>query len=206
MDPQKRRMGIASSVAEVWPEENQFGALIARTGNGEEAAFAALYDATAALVHGLVLRILGDRSAAEEVTADVYFQVWRQAVRYDATRGTPLAWLLMLGRSRAIDRRRAGAGRAREAEPLRSAEDLPAATPGPDEDAAIAQRRGIVVAALAQLAPEQRAPIELAYYAGKSHSEIAADLRLPLGTVKTRIRLGMTRLREALAAVVAESS
>jgi RNA polymerase sigma-70 factor (ECF subfamily) len=205
MDPQERRMGIANSLAEAWPEENRFAALIARTVNGEEDALAALYDATAALVHGLALRILGDRGAAEEVTADVYLQVWRQAVRYDATRGTPLAWLLMLGRSRAIDRLRARAGRGREVESLRAAEALPSGAPGPDEDAALAQRRGIVAAALARLSPEQRTPIALAYYAGRSHSEIAAVLGLPLGTVKTRIRLGMTRLREALAAALAEA-
>ncbi len=198
-------MGVASSVAEVWPQEHACGALIARTGNGEEEAFAALYDATAPAVHGLVLRILNDRPAAEEVTADVYLQVWRQAVRYDATRGTALAWLLMLARSRAVDRLRAHAARAREREPMRAAETLPSAVPGPDEDAALAQRRTIVAAALAALPVEQRTPIELAYWAGLSHSEIAAALALPLGTVKTRIRIGMTRLREALGTTLGEA-
>ena len=100
MDRETRKMGPASSVAEVWPQEHACGALIARTGNGEEDAFAALYDATAPFVHGVALRILGDRAAAEEVTGDVYLQVWRQAVRYDATRGTPVAWLSMLARTR----------------------------------------------------------------------------------------------------------
>jgi RNA polymerase sigma-70 factor (ECF subfamily) len=147
--------------------------------------------------------MVGDPGAAEEVTADVYLQVWRQAVRYDASRGTPLAWLLMLARSRSLDRLRAG--RSRAAEPLGAAEALPSGAPSPDEDAALAQRRAVVTAALAQLPPEQRAPIELAYYAGKSHSEIAAALGTPLGTVKMRIRLGMTRLRAALAAALAES-
>ena len=198
-------MRVASSVAEVWPQQDACGALIARTGNGEEDAFAALYDATAPFVHGLVVRILNDRTAAEEVTADVYLQVWRQAVRYDATRGTPLAWLLMLARSRAVDRLRAHAARGREREPLRAAETLPSAIPGPDEDAAFAQRRTIVIAALAALPAEQRAPIELAYWAGMSHSEIATALGVPLGTVKTRIRSGMTRLREALGTALGEA-
>ena len=197
-------MGLASR-AETWPQEEACSVLIARTGHGEEDAFAALYDATAPVVHGLVLRILGDRAAAEEVTGDVYLQVWRQAVRYDAARGTPVAWLLMLARSRAVDRLRAGAVRAGEREPLRAAEALPSTRPGPDEDAALAQRRARVSAALAGLPAEQRAPIELAYWAGMSHSEIADALAVPLGTVKTRIRIGMTRLREALGPTFGEA-
>ncbi len=205
MDAPKGKMGSRTNVAAAWPQEDRLGALVARTVNGEGDALAALYDATAPLVHGLALRILGDRGAAEEVTADVYLQVWRQAVRYDATRGTPLAWLLMLARSRAIDRLRARAGRLRDLESAQAAEALPSLAAGPDEDAVVAERRRIVVAALGRLAPEQRAPIELAYYAGKSHSEIAIVLGLPLGTVKTRIRLGMTRLRDVLAAAFEES-
>jgi RNA polymerase sigma-70 factor (ECF subfamily) len=199
METEQKNMGSVRSLAEARPREDRHGVLIAGAANGEEDALAALYDATAALVHGLVLRILGDRAAAEEVTADVYLQVWRQAARYDPARGTPISWLLMLGRSRAIDRLRATAGQPRDVQPLQVAEAMPSAAAGPDHDAELAQRRTILLAALARLVPEQREPIELAYYSGLSHAEIAALLGVPLGTVKTRIRLGMTRLRDALA-------
>jgi len=198
-------MASAHELAESWPQDVRLGGLIARTVRGDEAAFAALYDATVAVVHGLALRIVGDVGAAEEVTADVYLQVWRQAVRYDATRATPLGWLLMLARSRAIDRVRARAAQRREVGSLQEALQLASAAPGPHEDAIIAERRRIVVAALDALPSEQRAAIELAYYGGKSHREIAAALNLPLGTVKTRIRIGMSRLRDALAPALEES-
>jgi RNA polymerase sigma-70 factor, ECF subfamily len=204
MDASKSRVSPTANLAELWPPENRLIELIARTAKGEPDALAALYDATAALVYGLAVRILGDHGAAEEATADVYLQVWRQGERYDPGRGTPLAWLLMLGRSRALDQLRARAGRRRESEGLGAAEVLPSPIPGPYDDAVIAERRRIVVAGLAALTPEQREPIELAYYAGKSHSAIAMALGLPLGTVKTRIRVGMTRLRDALAAALEE--
>jgi RNA polymerase sigma-70 factor (ECF subfamily) len=198
-------MGSAHNLAEAWPEEDRLSDLLARTVRGDEAALAALYDATVAMVHGLALRIVGDAGAAEEVTADVYLQVWRQAVRYDATRATPIGWLLMLARSRAIDRVRARTAQRREVGSLQEALQLASAAPGPLEDAIVAERRRIVVTALDALPPEQRTAIELAYYGGKSHREIAAALDLPLGTVKTRIRIGMTRLRDALAPSFEES-
>jgi RNA polymerase sigma-70 factor (ECF subfamily) len=111
----------------------------------------------------------------------------------------------MLARSRAIDRMRARIGQRREVGSLQEALQLASAAPGPLEDAIVAERRRIVVAALDALPAEQRTAIELAYYGGKSHREIAAALDLPLGTVKTRIRIGMTRLRDALAPSFAES-
>jgi RNA polymerase sigma-70 factor (ECF subfamily) len=177
--------------------------LIEGTAGGDAAALAALYDATAALVNGLALRILGDPGAAEEVTLDVYLQVWRQAARYDPARGAPAAWLLTLARSRAIDRRRAGAGQRRETEPVALAMADPG--PGPEEGTAAGERRRLVRGALAGLGPEQRKTIELAYFGGLSHTEIAATLGEPLGTVKTRIRLGMMRLREALRGTLQEA-
>ena len=197
-------MSPATNVAVAWPPEDRLAALVARTANGEAEALAALYDATVALIYGLAQRILADHGTAEEVTSDVYLHVWRQGARYDPARGTPLAWLLMLTRSRAIDRLRARAAR-RESAALEAAAALPSPAPGPHDDAVVAERRRIVVAALATLSPEQREAIEIAYYGGKSHSEIATALGLPLGTVKTRIRVGMTRLRDALAATFEES-
>ena len=150
-------------------------------------------------MNGLALRILGDAGAAEEVTADVYLQIWRRAVTYDPARGAPLGWLLTLARSRAIDRLRTGATRRMRTERLRHAMAMPSNESGPEERSALSERRRLVRAALGRLPAEQRRTIELAFFAGLSHGEIADDLRQPLGTVKTRIRLGMMRLRQTLA-------
>jgi RNA polymerase sigma-70 factor, ECF subfamily len=172
--------------------------LIRGVAEGDQQALAALYDATSRTVYGLLLRILADASVAEEVLLDVYSQVWRQAGSYTEGRGTPLAWLTTIARSRAIDRLRRGRLERQRTEPL------DAATHGGSvgaraEDDLMARELGTVVrAALESLPPEQREVIELAYYGGLSHSEIAAERGLPLGTVKTRTRLGMMRLREML--------
>jgi len=172
--------------------------ILSRISRQEPAALAALYDRTASLVHGLALRILGDRGAAEDVTLEVYLQIWRQAGSYDPRCGSALAWLLTVARTRAIDRLRSDRG-ARRGEPLRVARALPSSIPGPEDEAARRERQRFVQQALARLAPAQRRAHELAYFAGLSQTEIAAQLGEPLGTVKTRIRLGLTHLREALA-------
>jgi RNA polymerase sigma-70 factor (ECF subfamily) len=201
-----RRTSVHSGrrLAVVPPCQQGVGALISRIACRDQEALAALYDATAAQVNGLALRILGDRGAAEEVTADVYLQVWRQAERYDPARGAPLSWMLTMARSRAIDRRRAAAGVGEASEPLRRALEVPSDAPGPEESSAVAERRRAVRAALSRLAAAQRRALELAYFGGLSHSEIAAALGEPLGTVKARIRIGMTRLREILGAAARE--
>jgi RNA polymerase sigma-70 factor (ECF subfamily) len=172
--------------------------LIRRIAVGDQAAMAALYDATSRLVYSLILRILGDPSTAEEVLLDAYTQVWRQAANYDCDRGTPLAWLMTIGRSRALDRLRAGWQEHQRREPLDAVNNAASQTANPEEATATDERRRLVGAALTSLAPEQREVIELAYYSGLSHSEIALQIGLPLGTVKTRIRLGMNKLREQL--------
>jgi RNA polymerase sigma-70 factor (ECF subfamily) len=166
---------------------------------GDQQALASLYDATGRTVFGLLLRILADSSAAEEVLLDVYTQVWRQATAYSAERGTPLAWLTTIARSRAIDRLRRGRLEQKRTEPLDlTATQVAAAGASVEEDVQARETGAFVRAALDALAPEQREVIELAYYGGMSHSEIAAARNLPLGTVKTRTRLGMMRLREML--------
>lgn len=171
--------------------------LIRRVAAGEECALSSLYEATSRLLYGLLLRMLNDTGAAEEVLLDVYTQVWRQAAQYDRRRGTPLGWLTTIARSRAIDRLRAGRGKQRRHEPLDLSVQT-ATTENLEEALATRETQRIVRAALGGLPPEQREAIELAYYVGLSHSEIAAETGQPLGTVKTRIRLGMVRLREAL--------
>jgi RNA polymerase sigma-70 factor, ECF subfamily len=171
--------------------------MIKGVAEGDEQALASLYDATSRTVYGLLLRILSDPATAEEVLLDVYVQVWRQARTYSAERGKPLAWLTTIARSRAIDRLRRGRQESQATVPLEEA--TRAARGESIEDGVLAGEVGAVVrAALDALAPEQREVIELAYYGGMSHSEIAAARNLPLGTVKTRTRLGMMRLREML--------
>jgi len=172
--------------------------LIGGVAAGDQQALADLYDATSRAVYGLLLRILADAGTAEEVLLDVYTQAWRQAASYSAVRGSPMAWLTTIARSRAIDRLRRGRQERERCEPLDRAAQ--AAAPGASaEDDVTARERGAVVrAALAALPPEQRDVIELAYFGGLSHTEIAAERGLPLGTVKTRTRLGLTRLRETL--------
>ncbi len=172
--------------------------MIRRVARGDSSALAELYDATSPFVFGLALKILRDSGAAEEVTLDVFLQVWRQARAFDDKRGKPSAWLVTMARSRAIDRLRSKARPWVSAEPLDAAAARSSDGPGPHEECERSERRRRVASAMAQLSPEQREAITTAYFSGLSHSEIAARLGKPLGTIKTRIRLGMMRLREIL--------
>ena len=135
---------------------------------------------------------------------EVYTQVLQQAGQYNTARGTPLAWLLTLTRSRAIDHWRVESLRQQREESLETV-DLPSPLPGPESSNATAEIRRMVRMALATLGPEQRQVLETAYYAGLSHNEIAATLGQPLGTVKSRIRSGMIVLRNLLGPLLAES-
>ena len=178
--------------------------LVRRMAAGEEAALGALYDRWASLVYSLVMHLLGDADEAEEVVEETFWQAWRQATRYEASRGAVSTWLTTIGRSRALDRLRARR-RLRE-EPLSQISarqtarvaDAPLAADDPLAGAEASERRAIVVAALEALPPEQREVIELAYFSGLSQSEIAAQTAQPLGTVKTRVRLAMDKLRDRL--------
>ncbi|OQW31334.1 MAG: hypothetical protein A4E19_20405 [Nitrospira sp. SG-bin1] len=180
-------------------QDQEWTQLIALTAQGDQTALATFYDRTSPQVFGLVLKILNNREAAEEVTLDVYTQVWRQAHTYDRTRGAPGAWLMMLARTRAIDRFRAGAVEHGRIESLDTAALFASDDDTPEQDVEGLERRKYVRQALALLTAEQRQAIALAYFYGLSQSEIAEKLQLPLGTVKTRMRLGMIKLREALA-------
>lgn len=182
--------------------DQDWAALIRRVADGDQSALTTLYDATSRFVFGLILRVVGDRATAEEVLLDVYTQAWRQAASYDQQRGAPLAWLMTIARTRGIDRLRSGRHERHNKEPLESMGDVTATTPSPEEDSVIAERRRLVLSALDVLSTEQREVIELAYYSGLSHSEIALRLGQPLGTVKTRTRLGMMKLREMLRPVL----
>lgn len=188
----------SKTVDELKLVERERHELIQKIATGDQQALATLYDTTSRIVFGLVLRIVNDLSAAEEVTLEVFTQAWRQADRYDARRGTPSAWLLTIARSRAIDRLRSTQQMRTRTEPLGTIETHAVDDAPPDQAAAEAERSRFVRAALETLPPEQRDVIELAYYGGLSHSEIAERLDQPLGTVKTRTRLALMRLRETL--------
>jgi RNA polymerase sigma-70 factor (ECF subfamily) len=172
--------------------------LIQRIGQGDQSAFTAFYKATHALVYGLALRIVRDGAAAEDVTIEVYLQLHQQAARYHPARGTPAAWILTLTRSRAIDSLRRETVH-RQCESLPDPMSFPSPRPDPEAQSVVAERCVMVRKALATLTKEQRQVVESAYYTGLSHSQIAAQLGQPLGTVKTRIRIGLTTLRAQLA-------
>jgi RNA polymerase sigma-70 factor (ECF subfamily) len=169
-------------------------AIVQRIASGDAEAVSELYDGTSRLVLGLILRVLGNREVAEEVLLDVYTQVWRQAPVYDPTRGSPLAWLTTIARTRAIDRLRSGRLDLRRQQPLDLLEAETSGGDTPEEAATTAERSRLVRTAMDSLASEQRQAIELAYFSGLSHSEIATQLSQPLGTIKTRVRLGMMKL------------
>jgi RNA polymerase sigma-70 factor, ECF subfamily len=168
-----------------------------RSAEGDQGAFASLYDASRQLVYSTVLRILREPADAEEVTLDVYMQAWRNAKGYSDRRGSVGSWLVMLARSRAIDRVRSRASRSKREEPLEQYQ-FSATGPGPERQTEMSQHRRKVVHALDTLPPEQREVIELAFFSGLTHAELATQLNQPLGTVKTRVRQGMIKIRELL--------
>jgi RNA polymerase sigma-70 factor (ECF subfamily) len=182
----------------VVPGSESSSALIAAIAAGGRDAFSRFYDLTAPMAFGLIRRVLRDREAAAEVLQEVFWQVWQDAPRYDPTRGTAEAWLVMRAKTRAIDRLRSIRRRDRTFvapvdESVARSREEPAENP-----AVVAEDRELVHTALAQLPEPQRRVIEMAFFEGLTQSEIAIRLREPLGTVKTRARLGLERLRGTL--------
>ena len=172
-----------------------------RAASGDSAGLAALYDRHGRAVYSLAIRILGDEGDAEEVTQDVFAQAWRRGGQYDEARGTVAAWLLVMARTRAIDRFRARRvrpeGRVQDDDGL-TLQQLPATSPDVASEMMAAERGQRVRQALEALPFLQRVAIELAYFEGLSQREIAERLEQPLGTVKTRMRLGLLKLHDAL--------
>lgn len=161
-------------------------------------SLASLYDETSRFLYGLALRILGNQADAEEVILDVYQHVWNQSALYDDTRGNVWTWLAVMTRNRAIDRlRQSNTRRAREA-PIESGYERAGGAAGPESLSILQQERTLVRRAMEALKDDQRQAIELAFFDGLTHTEVAEKLGAPLGTIKTRIRVGLRRLKEAM--------
>lgn len=175
--------------------------LLKKIAAGDQTAFSQLYDRSSSVLFSLTLRILGDKDEAAELLQEVYVEIWRRAKQFDEERGSPLAWMVTLARSRAIDWLRSRQWKSRGTTDsidesslvggLTSAND-------PLESYAQQELRKHVEGALAGLPTEQRQSLQLAYYAGLSHREIADQLKEPVGTIKTRIRLAVIKLKSTL--------
>jgi RNA polymerase sigma factor (sigma-70 family) len=179
-------------------EQERARALLKRMSNGEEPALGELYDLTIGRVYGFALRIVGHSGTAEEVASDVYLQAWKEAGRYDADRAKVLTWMLMICRSRALDRLRSRGPEVLHEAPETLVENEPDDGGAPPDLLEAMQSEHAVHVALATLSPIQRQLVGLAFFRGLSHQEIADHAQLPLGTVKSHIRRALDGLRAAL--------
>ena len=171
--------------------------LLRRSSRGDEAAFAELYDATTRRVFGLALRVVRDPAQAEEVTQEAFLEIWRTASRFDPDRGSPLSWLLTITHRKAVDRVRSAEAASRRDDGYH--QDTHAVTHDVTAEAAEASLEAHRVrGALRTLTDVQREALELAYFGGYTHTEVATMLDLPVGTAKTRIRDGLIRLRDTM--------
>ena len=179
--------------------EKDWVGLVQSIGTGDQLALRALYDRTHRLVFTLIVRITNNRETAEELTLDVFHDVWRRAVNYDAAGGSVVGWILNQARSRSIDRVRFEQ-RKKRVDPHADG-PLPATgASGSDEAFELSEQRRLLRNAFAVLTPDERQAIEAAFFSELTHAEVAARLNQPLGTVKTRIRSGLHKLRQALSA------
>jgi RNA polymerase sigma-70 factor, ECF subfamily len=185
----------AKSKARV-PEQDWI-ALVQAIAAGNQLALHTLYEAAHRVVFTLIMRITANRETAEELTIDVFHDVWRRASSYDVATGTVLGWIMNQARSRAIDRLRFDSRKKRHGGDV---QPLDAVAADPCDVLALREQGESVRAALAALTPEERQAIEMTFFAGLTHAEAAARLNQPLGTVKTRIRSGLHKLRDTLAA------
>jgi RNA polymerase sigma-70 factor, ECF subfamily len=188
------RSRVNTSSSETMDDRALLRAIAAR----DKEAFRQLYTRHSTMLFSLAIKILSDRAEAEDVLQEIFVQIWKTASSFDDGRGKPLGWFIMLARSRAIDRLRSRKTRNRltESAAQDGSQNSPAATPSDEAAASEAQRA--VRNALSALPAEQRVPIEMAYFGGLTQFEISQQLSQPLGTVKTRMRSGIMRLREQL--------
>jgi RNA polymerase sigma-70 factor (ECF subfamily) len=190
-DTQGRRAGS--------PDDLGLDQLLVRAADGDEQAFAGLYDALADTVMGLACRVVKDKAQAEEVTQEVMVEVWRTAGRYRPARGAARSWVLTLAHRRAVDRvRSVAASRARE---LRAAiREQERSFDSVAEEVEVREEQRVVFRCLAQLSDELRLPLVLAYYEGLTYAEVAEALSTPAGTIKSRMRQGLRRLHDCMEA------
>lgn len=179
-------------------EEAELLAYVDGISGGDESALARLYDATVSRVYGVALRIVRQPESAEEVVTDVYMQVWKDAARYDATRGRVIAWLLIIARSRSLDFLRRADEAISHPEPLTLINEAEDNGGGPLDLLAATRDGTALQRALSVLTPIQRQLLSLAFFKGLSHSEIVEHAGIPLGSVKTHIRRALAELRKTL--------
>jgi RNA polymerase sigma-70 factor (ECF subfamily) len=183
--------------AAVPPTGGDLAELLKRSGRGDEAAFAQLYDATSARAYGLAVRVVRDPSQAEEVTQEAFLEIWRTASRFDAGRGSAVSWVLTLVHRKAVDRvRSAEASTRRDTSYHQGNQPVEHDSTAEAAHASLEARR--VRQAMDSLTEVQRQALELAYFKGYTHTEVAKMLDLPVGTAKTRIRDGLIRLRDTM--------
>ncbi len=185
-----------SQVVEPEKQQSLDVELLHAIARGDEAALARLYDSHRLILFGLLMRILNSREEAEDILQEVFLQVWRRAADFDEKRGRPFTWLVTLTRSRAIDRLRLLGARQRLA--TGAAQEQTETVSDALVDTLRSEQKEVVKRALAELPEEQRQTLMLAYFEGLTQSEIASKLGAPLGTVKTRMRSGMIKLRTLL--------
>jgi RNA polymerase sigma-70 factor (ECF subfamily) len=192
--------GVLYAKSKALVPEEDWAALVRSIAAGDQLALHALYDRAHRLVFTLILRITANRETAEELTVDVFHDVWRRASGYDAANGTVLGWIMNQARSRAIDRlrfesrkKRSHGGDAQQQPEAEAAAD-------PRDVIELREQGELLRAALAVLTPAERQAIETTFFGGLTHAEAAERLDLPLGTIKTRIRSGLHKLRHALGA------
>jgi RNA polymerase sigma-70 factor (ECF subfamily) len=178
--------------------EQEWAALVESIAAGDQFALHALYQRASRIIFTYVMRITANREMAEELTVDVFHDVWRRASRYDAANGTVLGWIMNQARSRAIDRLRFESRKKRSHDG--EGQEPAGLTADPCDALELREQGKLLRAALATLTPDERQAIETTFFAGFTHAEAAARLNQPLGTIKTRIRSGLHKLRHALAA------
>ena len=185
--------------SELPPPADGLAGLVARMAQGDEQALGDFYDQTLGKAYALALRVVRRPDAAEEVVEDAFYQAWREASRYDAGRGNPMAWLLTIVRSRALDWLRRRDDAETYSDPVEFEARIGADENGPEEILAAVERSSAVHAALLELSPQARQLVALAFFRGLTHEEIAASCRMPLGTVKTVLHRACAKMRERLA-------
>ena len=176
---------------------NLIAAALARIPSGDRAALQTVYRLTSAKLFGVALRILGERSEAEDVLQEVYVTVWRKAADFDADRASPMTWLIAIARNKAIDRLRA-TRQSRRAEPIETATDLADEAPGAESALAGAQDHAQLHGCLGELAEREHAALRGAFFDGNTYEDLAVRMNVPLGTMKSWIRRAMIKLKACL--------